>query len=494
VAHPVAPAEPVAAGVDEAEEFFAALPPQVDARSSAPEPARPAATPRPAPRAPARPVAAPPTVPPFQPPIEDEAPPLRQTPTVRPAAPAPAQPVVHQTSPAADESETAEIADDSSGREAATQPAAEKKVPGKILWQFPKQIPGQAYSTTPLRGCPVAYGKTQFAACLGKMLVGLDWKGSGLEKIWECEVGGHVPGSPTLGADGLIRVHSGDGWLHCVDQNGFRVWEPVPVGEPLGWAAPIVDLNNLTYVSGYAGGVFRVGPRGEFKNRAFLRTRQKFDSTGLIYRGMLYIGCEDAFLYAIPISEDEGRNGWNQLEDRGRTQWFINSAPALAGDSTIIVAGRDENLYAFHPDGRQAWKLHIPGQMLASPVVGANGDIFVGVSFVRAGHRDKGKLVCIDGDSHRVRWEFEARGPVESTPVVGDDQVVYFGDNAGFIHALRADGQLLWRQQVRSAVRSAGNIVGPNRLVFGLDNGTMVGILCSSGGVSKKGWPKYLAR
>jgi hypothetical protein len=223
--------------------------------------------------------------------------------------------------------ETGEIADDSSGREAA-KPAAEKKVPGKILWQFPKQIPGQAYSTTPLRGCPVAYGKTQFAACLGKMLVGLDWKGSGLEKIWECEVGGHVPGSPTLGADGLIRVHSGDGWLHCVDQNGFRVWEPVPVGEPLGWAAPIVDLNNLTYVSGYAGGIFRVGARGEFKNRAFLRTRQKFDSTGLIYRGMLYIGCEDAFLYAIPISEDEGRNGWNQLEDRGRTQWFINSAPA----------------------------------------------------------------------------------------------------------------------------------------------------------------------
>jgi len=27
-----------------------------------------------------------------------------------------------------------------------------------------------------------------------------------------------------------------------------------------------------------------------------------------------------------------------------------------------------------------------------------------------------------------------------------------------------------------------------------LDNGTMVGILCSSGAISKKGWPKYLGR
>jgi hypothetical protein len=37
-------------------------------------------------------------------------------------------------------------------------------------------------------------------------------------------------------------------------------------------------------------------------------------------------------------------------------------------------------------------------------------------------------------------------------------------------------------------------IVGPNRLVFGTDGGTMVGILCSSGGVSRKGWAKYMAK
>ena len=429
------------------------------------------------PAVPPRPVPAAPTVPPFTPPAEDEPPAVAQV-----------------SAPSSEEPTQAVPSDDTSVKAPAAKPAAERKVPGKLMWQFPKQIPGQAYSTTPLRGCPVAFGKTQFAACLGNLLVGLDWKGSGLEKTWECEVGGHVPGSPTLGSDGLIRVHSGDGWLHCIDQNGCRVWEPVPVGEPLGWAAPIIDLNNLTYVSGYAGGIYRVGARGEFKNRPFLRSRQKFDSTGLIYRGTLYIGCEDAFLYAIAISEDEGRNSWDQLEDRGRTQWFINSAPALAADSTIVVAGRDENLYAFHPDGRQAWKLHIPGQMLASPVVAANGDIFVGVSLVRTGQRDKGKLVCVDGDSHRVRWEYEARGPVESTPVIGDDQVVYFGDNAGFVHALRGDGHCLWQQNVRSPVRSAGNITGPNRLVFGLDNGTIIGILCSSGGVSRKGWPKYLAR
>ncbi len=362
------------------------------------------------------------------------------------------------------------------------------------MWQFPKQIPGQVFSTSPIRSCPVAFGKTNFAACFGNTLIGLNWKTSGLEKMWECDVGGHVPASPVMGNDDLIRVHSGDGWLHCVDQEGCRVWEPVPVGEPLGWASPIVDQNNTTYVSGYGGGINKVSPRGDFKNKPYYRSRQKFDSTGLVTRSTLYIGCEDAFVYAIQLGDDDGKNTWDHLGGRGKTDWFINSAPALAPDATLVVAGRDENLYGFHLDGKQAWKLHIPGQMLASPVIGANGDIFVGLSIVRATKKDQGKLVCVNGDAHAVRWEYEAMGAVESTPVIGDDQIVYFGDNAGYIHAVRADGECVWKQNVKSPVRSAGIIVGPNRLVFGLDNSSIVGVLCSSGGVSKKGWGKYMAK
>ena len=362
------------------------------------------------------------------------------------------------------------------------------------MWVYPKQVPGQDYSIAPIRSCPVLIGKTQFAACLGRKLIALDWKNSGLEQSWEYDCSAHIPGSPVLGNDGLIRVHSGDGWLHCVDSDGGRAWEPVPVGEPLGWAAPVVDADGNAYISAYAGGLLRVTARGNFRNTPYFRTRQKFDSTGLVYQGVLYIGSEDAYVYAIELGDDDGRNTWDQLEDRGKTEWFINSAPALAPDSTIVIGGRDENLYGFHRDGQLAWKLHIPGQMLASPVIGANGDIFIGVSIIRVNQPDRGKLVCVDGDTHRVRWEYDAQGAVESTPVIGDDDVVYFGDNSGHIHAVRPDGHCAWRQNVRKPVRSAGVITGANRLVFGLDNGTLVGLLCSSGGVSRKGWAKYMAK
>lgn len=378
--------------------------------------------------------------------------------------------------------------------EAAAKAAAEKKVPGKPLWVWPKQIPGQPYSTAPVRCCPVLFGKTQFAACFGSKLVAFDWKTSGLEVLWQYDCVGHVPGSPVLGTDGLIRVHSADGWLHCVDQGGAREWDPVPVGEPLGWAAPVVDADGNAYVSAYGGGLLKVTARGNFKNTPFFRTRQKFDSTGVIYQGVLYIGSEDAYLYAIELGDETGRNLWDPLDNCGKTDWFINSAPAITPDGMIVVAGRDENLYGFHRDGKLAWKIHIPGQMLSSPLVGGNGDIYIGNSLLRVNQKDRGKMVCVDGSSHRVRWEYDAKGAVESIPVIGDDDVLYFGDNAGYVHALRPDGHCLWTTNVRSTVRSAGMIVGPNRLVFGTDNGSMIGILCSSGGVSRKGWAKYMAK
>ena len=68
--------------------------------------------------------------------------------------------------------------------------------------------------------------------------------------------------------------------------------------------------------------------------------------------------------------------------------------------------------------------------------------------------------------------------------------MIYFGDNTGTIHAVDFHGNGLWTAQVGSPVRSAGTIVGPERLAFGLDNETLVVVRCSSGGLAPGGWPK----
>jgi outer membrane protein assembly factor BamB len=101
-------------------------------------------------------------------------------------------------------------------------------------------------------------------------------------------------------------------------------------------------------------------------------------------------------------------------------------------------------------------------------------------------------LVSIDGNSYRIRWQYEAAGPVESTPVIGSDGLVYFGDNAGVIHAVDLAGNPKWTAPVEIAVRSAGALIAPGRLVFGLDDEILIALNCSSPAMDDEGWPKHL--
>jgi outer membrane protein assembly factor BamB len=309
---------------------------------------------------------------------------------------------------------------------------------------------------------------------------------------WEYVTGARVPGPILVAADGSLRLHAADGFLHAVlPDDGKQLWPPVHVGEPLGYAAPLVDAVGNTYISSLDGGLLRVGEDGRCdKARPYLRSRQKLNSTGIIHRGVLYIGSEEGYVFAIELGDQRGRNRFDHALDQGHAGWFINSALALAEDGTIIVAGRDDNLYGFTPGGATAWKTAMPGQMLGSPVLDARGHVYVGIAQSQRGQPSRGKLLSIDGNSHKIRWQVDADDSVESTPVIGDDGIIYFGDNAGLIHAVDLSGAPKWKAKVHAPVRSAGMLVGPGKLAFGLDDETLVVLNCSSQKLPDAGWPK----
>ncbi len=98
----------------------------------------------------------------------------------------------------------------------------------------------------------------------------------------------------------------------------------------------------------------------------------------------------------------------------------------------------------------------MPGQIFGSPVADRNGHIYLGLSQAPRGMDPRGVLVCIDGNSHKVRWEYRTAAPVESTPAIGDDDLIYFGDNAGVIHAVNFFGKRSGRPTlVRRSARPA---------------------------------------
>lgn len=361
--------------------------------------------------------------------------------------------------------------------------------PQQFLWAYPAEPPYEDEARA-MRNAPAVDPQGHVILYHQNRLVALVEEEGKPNVVWEYVIGSPVPGRVVVSADGTIRAHCADGYLHCLTAAGRQEWSPAHVGEPLGYAAPVVDAEGNTYVSAYDGGLVRVDREGRMDRRPYFRSRRKLDSAGIIRQGVLYVGSEDGYIFAIQLADRRGRNLWDHAAERGHAGWFVNSSPAVTADGFLVVAARDDNLYGFDLEGNRAWCTKMPGQMVASPVIDPAGNIYVGAFQVHRGQQGRGFLVCVDGNSHKVRWRYEAAGPVESTPVVGDDALIYFGDNSGTIHAVDAQGKPQWTARVECAVRSPGAILGPGRLAFGLDDDTLVVLACSAQGLAQEGWPK----
>jgi len=359
------------------------------------------------------------------------------------------------------------------------------------LWAFPEEPPYED-EAVPMLSAPAVGADGRVFLHMAERLIALEEKDGRPEVVWEYVTGSRAPGPVIIGPDGALRLHCSDGSLHCVSADGKQVFTPVDVGEPPGYAAPIVDREGATYINHHEGGIVRVDAEGHrHKSGLFLRTRQRLDAPGLIHQDVLYVGSEEGYVLAVELGQRRGKNLWNQDAEQGYAGGSVHSAPAMRDDGILIIAGRDEHVYGFSTSGALKWKTKLAGQLLGSPVLDKLGHVYVGVSQSIRGQEPRGTLVCIDGNSHKVRWEVKAAGPVESTPVIGDDDLVYFGDNAGVIHAVDFRGNARWTARVEAPVRSAGTILAPKRLAFGLDDETLVVLECTAEGLPAAGWPKW---
>jgi outer membrane protein assembly factor BamB len=367
--------------------------------------------------------------------------------------------------------------------------------PERLVWSFPDDLLPEEQAT-PLRNAPAVDSSGRVFLQYRDRLAVLIEEDKKPKLLWEYVIGTRAPGPVILGPQDTLRLHCCDGFLHCLDAlSGKQIWSPAAVGEPLGYAVPVTDREGSTWVSAAEGGLVRIDSQGRVQKPQYFRSRKKFDSPAVVVDEVLYVGSELGYMFAIDISGDRGASLWHDGSDHGFVG-VVRSAPIVTPENIIIVAGRDDCLYGVSTSGSVVWKSQLQGQILGSPVADKGGHIYVGLTQVprgtaTGGADQRGALVCLDGNSHKVRWEYRAAAPVESTPVIGDDDMIYFGDNSGVIHAVDFSGRGQWTADVGSPVRSAGTFLAPHRLAFGLDNDSLVVLDCSSGGLAEEGWPKF---
>ena len=256
-------------------------------------------------------------------------------------------------------------------------------------------------------------------------------KPDGTQK-WTFTTGDVVDSSPAIGAEGTIYVGSGSN-LYAVNPDGTQKWK-FPTEGKIGFSSPAIGAEGTIYV-GSGSNLYAVKPNGAQKWK-FATDDNGISSPAIGADGTIYFGYEE---YAnvggtlLPNALSGSPHIYvggtfytvhhlNALSPDGTLKWALAtrsdsaSSPAVGADGTIYVGYEDEtfnvggtllpvsgHLYAINPGGMRKWALAIGGAMWSSPVIGADGTIYVG--------SDDDNLYAVNPDGTR-KWAFLTEGKI----------------------------------------------------------------------------------
>jgi len=317
--------------------------------------------------------------------------------------------------------------------------------------------------------------------------------GDDLKVRWKFEAGEAVTSTAAIVGD-TVYVGSDDGALFALDLADGTVRWKFKTEEAIRSSPAVV--NDLV-LFGDAEGVMHAVSASTGDPLWTFRTEGEIVSSPTPVGDRMVFGSYDGSLYALSIAD--GRLLW-KFETQGR----IHGTAGVA-DGRVLVAGCDEHLYSVSlADGsgepcvsmgsvtgtaaamddsmvfvgtyggsvlgvdwrnrRTVWRFDDPQRdypCMSSAAIGKNAII--------VGGRDK-RLRAIDKANGRVKWEFAAKGRIDSSPVIVGDRV-FVGASDGLLYAIRVDtGEAIWRFEAGSPI-SASPAIARGCLVIGTEDG-----------------------
>ncbi len=122
------------------------------------------------------------------------------------------------------------------------------------------------------------------------------------------------------------------------------------------------------------------------------------------------------------------------------------------------------------------WKFKTRGEIDTTPVMGNDGELYVG--------SDDGILYALDAQTGEEIWQFQTGGPIKSSPAVDSSGTIYFGSSDNYFYAVRQNGGLKWSFNIGDYIFSSPAISFDDRTIYvGASDNHLYAINTSGGGI-----------
>lgn len=157
-----------------------------------------------------------------------------------------------------------------------------------------------------------------------------------------------------------------------------------------------------------------------------------FSSPATCGDGRVYFGTDEGSVYCLDGSGASPELVWRF---DGAADW-IDSTPVVTSGGLVVFGSWDGRVYALDKDsGESVWEYQTANYIMSSAAVAATGEIIVGGG--------DGLLYAFSAEGD-VLWIYPADDAIDASPAIADG-IVYAGDSAGVLHAVRLDdGTSLW--------------------------------------------------
>jgi outer membrane protein assembly factor BamB len=119
---------------------------------------------------------------------------------------------------------------------------------------------------------------------------------------------------------------------------------------------------------------------------------------------------------------------------------------------------------------RQPWPFPYGVEVFSSPAIGADGTIYFG-------DRD-GSINAVNAKDGTFLWfrYLDSGAPVDSSPAIGFDGTIFFGADDGALYAYLPDGTQKWQVGLGTAAIRSGPALGPDGTIYVTAGGTLYAV------------------